>query len=135
MYAEDLLELLQTNLTTTEKRYTHGRHRIQLILWCHGAFFTANRPKALLELRYRHIRVTLLRDPKGGPHRILLEFTFEFTKEFLGMKDAYVTAARPALFFHVLGIYINKGLEIHSRYLRLSSTPPLFLALTSSCWA
>ncbi|KAK3081938.1 hypothetical protein LTS18_011177, partial [Coniosporium uncinatum] len=88
MYTEDVVEILQTNLTTTEKRYSHGRHRIQLALWFHGAFITANRPQALLNLRYRHIAVTLLRDPKGGPHRILLEFTFEFTKTYLGMKDA-----------------------------------------------
>jgi hypothetical protein len=36
--------------------------------------------------------VTLLRDPDGGPHRVLIEFTFEFTKEYLGVKDAYVTS-------------------------------------------
>lgn len=91
MYTEDIVEILQTNLTTTEKRYSHGRHRIQLALWFHGAFITANRPQALLSLRYQHITVTLLRDPKGGPHRIPLEFTFEFTKTYLGMKDAYVS--------------------------------------------
>ena len=36
--------------------------------------------------------VTLLRDPDGGPHRVLIEFTFEFTKEYLRVKDAYVTS-------------------------------------------
>jgi hypothetical protein len=51
---------------------------------------TASRPKALLNLCYRHIMVTLIRDPKGGPHNIVLEFTFEFTKEYLGMKEACV---------------------------------------------
>ncbi|KAF1352703.1 hypothetical protein EJ07DRAFT_168822 [Lizonia empirigonia] len=66
MYVEDLARVLQTNLL---------------------GGFTANRPKALLGLCYRHIAVTLLRDPEGGPHRVLLEFTFEFTKEFLGIKD------------------------------------------------
>ena len=35
--------------------------------------------------------VTLLRDPDGGPIRVLLEFTFEFTKEYLGVKDMYIT--------------------------------------------
>jgi Protein of unknown function (DUF3435) len=38
--------------------------------------------------------VTVLRDPAGGPHRLLLEFTFEFTKEYLGMKEAYVSFSR-----------------------------------------
>jgi hypothetical protein len=78
----------QTNLTTTKKRYTHGRHRIQLALFHHLAAFSGNLPSALLNLCYRHIVVTLLRDPNGGPHRILIEFTCEFTKQYLGMKDA-----------------------------------------------
>jgi hypothetical protein len=70
MYVEDLVEYLQTNLTTTKKRYTHDRHRIQLALFCQLAGFSGNRPQALLNLRYRDIVVTLLRDPNGGPHRI-----------------------------------------------------------------
>ena len=41
-----------------------------------------------LTLCYRHIVVTLLRDPEGGPRQILFEFTYEFTKEYLGSKDA-----------------------------------------------
>jgi hypothetical protein len=90
MYVEDLVEVLQTNMTTTKKTYTHGRHRVQLHLWLQLACFTANRPQALLDLCYRHIIVTLLRDPEGGPHRVLLEFTFEFTKQYLGLKDWYV---------------------------------------------
>jgi hypothetical protein len=90
MYVEDLAQVLQTNLVTTEKRYPHGRYRIQAQLYLQLGGFTANRPQALLSLCYRHIKVTLLRDPEGGPHRVLLEFTFEFTKEFLGVKDLYV---------------------------------------------
>jgi Protein of unknown function (DUF3435) len=85
---EDLMGILQTNLTTTKKKYRHGRHRIQLTLFHHLAGFSANRPQAVLDLRYRHIVVSLLRNPQGGPHRILLEFTYEFTKQFLGMKEA-----------------------------------------------
>jgi len=50
--------------------------------------FSGNRPSALLKLRYSDIIVTLLRDPSGGPYRILIEFTYEFTKKFLGIKDA-----------------------------------------------
>ena len=90
MYVEDLVEVLQTNLITTKKRYTHGRHRVQLHLWLQLACFTANRPQALLDLCYRHIIVTLLYDLEGGPHHVLLEFTFEFTKQYLGLKDWYV---------------------------------------------
>jgi hypothetical protein len=58
-----------------------------LCLFLQLAGLTANRPQAVLSLRYRHIRVSLLRDPQGGPHRILIEFKFEYTKGFLGAKD------------------------------------------------
>jgi len=87
MYVEDLNVVLQTNVVTTKKRYIHGRYRIQVHLYFQLGGFTANRPKAILGLCYRHFQVTLLRDPEGGPHRVLLEFNFEFTKEFLGIKD------------------------------------------------
>ena len=90
MYIEDLVEVLQTNLITIKKRYTHGWHRVQLHLWLQLACFMANRPQALLDLCYQHIIVTLLCDPEGGPHCILLEFTFEFMKQYLGLKDWYV---------------------------------------------
>jgi hypothetical protein len=52
------------------------------------AGLTTNRPQAILNLRYRHIQVSLLRDPQGYPHRIVIEFTLEFTKEWLGAKDS-----------------------------------------------
>ncbi|KZF22621.1 hypothetical protein L228DRAFT_246969 [Xylona heveae TC161] len=88
MDSHDVLEFLQVNLTSTGLAYKLGRHRLQLGLFTLSGFITANRPKATLELRYRHLRVTLLRDPRDGPHRILLEFTYEFTKTYLGMKEA-----------------------------------------------
>ena len=34
--------------------------------------------------------VTLIRDLKGGPYNIVLEFIFEFIKEYLGIKEACV---------------------------------------------
>ncbi|KAG9246656.1 hypothetical protein BJ878DRAFT_533103 [Calycina marina] len=78
MYIEDL----------AGQRYTHGRQRITISLFCLLGIISANRPSALLNLRYCDIVVTLLRDPGCGPHRILIEFTCEFTKKFLGTKDA-----------------------------------------------
>ncbi|KAF1979399.1 hypothetical protein BU23DRAFT_447357, partial [Bimuria novae-zelandiae CBS 107.79] len=72
MYVEDLTRVLETNLVTTEKRYSHGRYRIQTQVYLQLGGFTTNRPKALLSLCYRHVHVTLLRDPEGGPHRVLL---------------------------------------------------------------
>lgn len=88
MFVEELLLVSMTALRTTEKRFDLGRHRIELCLFLQLAGFTVNRPSAILALQYKHIMVTVLRDPAGGPHRLLLEFTFEFTKEYLGMKEA-----------------------------------------------
>ena len=68
MYIEDQALVLQTNLTITEKRYSHGRCRIQAHLYLQLGGFTANRPQALLSLCYKHIQVTLLQDPEGGPY-------------------------------------------------------------------
>jgi hypothetical protein len=75
-------------LTTIKQRYTHGRHWIEISLFCQLVIFSVNRPSALLKLRYGDIAVNLLRDPGGGPYRILIEFTCEFTKKYLGTKEA-----------------------------------------------
>jgi hypothetical protein len=87
MYVEDLAKTVKTALITTRKKFGHRRHRIKLCLFLQLAGLTTNCPQAILDLCYRHIKVSLLRDPQGGPHKILIEFTFEFTKEFLGTKD------------------------------------------------
>lgn len=88
IHVDDMVEVLQTNLSTVEKMYVHGQLRIDIHTILLLAFPTAQRPDAMLHLRYRHIQVTLLRDPLGGRPVTLLELTFEFTKEFLGMKEA-----------------------------------------------
>ncbi|KAL2783868.1 hypothetical protein BJX66DRAFT_317676 [Aspergillus keveii] len=85
---KDLAKVVETTISTTEKKFGHGRHRIELGLFLQLAGLTTNRPQAILNLRYRHIQVSLLRDPHGGPHQIVIEFTFEFTKEWLGAKEA-----------------------------------------------
>ncbi|KAJ5976453.1 hypothetical protein N7481_010160 [Penicillium waksmanii] len=88
MNVQDLVKVVETTISTTEKKSLHGRHRIELGLFLQLARLTTNRPQAILNLRYPHIQVSLLRDPRGGPHRIVIEFTFEFTKDWLGAKDA-----------------------------------------------
>jgi hypothetical protein len=87
MYVEDQKKVLRTNLSTTKKRYQHGRIRMQIQEFLQLAGFFASRLDAILKLDYRHLKATLLRNPEGGPNRVLLEFTFEFTKDFLGAKD------------------------------------------------
>jgi hypothetical protein len=87
MYVEDLKEVLRKNLSTTEKRYALGRIRMQMQLFLQLSGFFTGRPDAMLKLYYRYIVVSIMRDPVGGPYRILLEFIFEFIKGFLGAKD------------------------------------------------
>ena len=72
MFVEDLTMVVETAISTAAKKFGHGRHRIELCLFLQLAGLTANRPQAVLDLRYRHIRVSLLRDPQGGPHRIVI---------------------------------------------------------------
>jgi hypothetical protein len=86
MDANDVLEIMQTTLTTVEKMFGTGRYRIQTCFFIQGGFITANRPEALLQLRYRDIKIKILRNPEGGPHNVLLEWTYEFTKSFMGPK-------------------------------------------------
>ncbi|PMD28800.1 hypothetical protein L207DRAFT_446580, partial [Hyaloscypha variabilis F] len=50
------------------------------------ARFSGNRPLALFKLRYRDIIITLLYNLNRGPYRILIEFTYEFIKQFLSIK-------------------------------------------------
>lgn len=90
VYLDDLVKVVETTLTTTKKKFGHGRQRILLCLFFQLAGFSANRPQALLNLCYRHIKIALLRDPAGGPNNIVIEFTIEFAKQFLGDKEEYV---------------------------------------------
>ena len=34
--------------------------------------------------------VTLICNLEGGPYKIMLKFIFKFTKEYLGIKEAYI---------------------------------------------
>jgi len=89
LHAEDKFELLKTLYTSTEATFSHERYRVQLggIMQLTG--ITGNRPSALLAVRYRHIKVTLLPDPNGGEQpRVLIEIIFPNTKGYLGEKDA-----------------------------------------------
>lgn len=89
MRAEDLFELLKTLWVSKETRFNHERHRVQMALIMQLAGITGNRPGALLALRYKHIKVTLLPDPEGGEQpRVLIEIRYELTRGYLGEKDA-----------------------------------------------
>ncbi|EEH39300.2 hypothetical protein PAAG_01762 [Paracoccidioides lutzii Pb01] len=73
MYVDDLAEFARVMLATTDMLFLIGWLLIQPILFCHLAGITGNRPAALLELRYRHLQLTLIRNPLGGTPRLTTE--------------------------------------------------------------
>lgn len=92
LHAEDKFELLKTLYTSVETIFPHERYRVQLALIMQLARITDNRPSALLAVRYKHIKVTLLADPDGGEQpRVLIEIVFKYTTGYLGEKDAWVS--------------------------------------------
>lgn len=91
MRAKDLFEFFKTLWVSKEIKFNHERHRVQLILIMQFAEITDNRLNVLLALRYKHIKVTLLSDPKDKKQsRMLIEIRYEHTKNYLNEKDAWV---------------------------------------------
>lgn len=127
MYAGDLAEYSSVVLTTSEMKFLLGWLRMSLILFGQLAGISGNRPEALVDLRYRHLMLTLIRDTDDGRPRLLIELTPEFTKGFLGMKDSFVTFL--SLSFGMLTLVVT-----HSQSQRLSLTRHLYSALTPSFW-
>ncbi|PYH75799.1 hypothetical protein BO82DRAFT_409090 [Aspergillus uvarum CBS 121591] len=87
MYIEDVAEFARVLLSTTEMTFQCGWLRIQLLLFCQLAAITGSRPGALLNLRYRNLMLTLVRNPDGGRPQLFIYLTPEFTKTFLGEKE------------------------------------------------
>ncbi len=90
MTIDDLKKQIDTTVSTTEKSFCIGECRMLCALYHQLLAPSGSRPKALLLLRFKHIRVSLARDPEGGPHKIAIRFTLKYTKGYLGSKDAYV---------------------------------------------
>ncbi|PQE05392.1 C2H2 finger domain-containing protein [Rutstroemia sp. NJR-2017a BBW] len=88
MYVEDLAEFARVLLATTQMTFEIGWLRIQLIFFCQIAGITGNRPEALVDLRFRHLNLTLIRDRNVDRPRLFIELTTEYTKGYLGMKGA-----------------------------------------------
>jgi hypothetical protein len=86
MYIEDLAEFARVLLTTTEMTFLIGWLRIQLLLFCQLAAITGSRPEALLNIRYRDLRLRLVRDPESNTPRLFIDLTLSSTKTFLGKK-------------------------------------------------
>ncbi|KAK2042052.1 hypothetical protein LZ31DRAFT_624529 [Colletotrichum somersetense] len=69
---------------TTQKMFKVGEVCILAVLFVllvasAGAYY-----RAIARLHFRDIRVVLIRDPEGRPHKLLIRFTLKFTKEYLG---------------------------------------------------
>ncbi|KAH7310125.1 hypothetical protein BKA65DRAFT_414214, partial [Rhexocercosporidium sp. MPI-PUGE-AT-0058] len=67
--------------------------------------FSVNRLLSFLKLYYNNIAVNLLRDPSNRPYRILIEFTYEFTKKYF-TKNTFIF---PEIIFNpflILSLYI-----------------------------
>ncbi|KAI3532108.1 C2H2 finger domain-containing protein [Colletotrichum abscissum] len=87
MTIDDLKQQIETTLSTTKKSFKLGELRILAVLFLLLLAPAGSRPEATLNLRFKDIRVVLARDPEGGPHKLLLRFTPEFTKSYLGEKE------------------------------------------------
>lgn len=61
MRAEDQFELLRTARSSVEVGMEHERVRVQLALLLQLTGITGSRPDALLSLRYKPVKVALLR--------------------------------------------------------------------------
>ncbi|KAF5520978.1 hypothetical protein CGCA056_v007802 [Colletotrichum aenigma] len=87
MTIDDLKQQIETTLGTTRKSFKLGELRILAVLFLLLLAPAGSRPEATLKLQFKDIKVSLARDPEGGPHRLLLRLTPEFTKTYLGEKE------------------------------------------------
>lgn len=97
MYVDDLVLYLAGVLATTEMRFDLGWLRVQFMLYCQLGAITGNRPEAIVNLRYRHLMLSFVRDPAdptGNHPRLFIELSPEYTKRFLGSKDMSVLSLR-----------------------------------------
>ncbi|KAI9888214.1 MAG: hypothetical protein M1814_001087 [Vezdaea aestivalis] len=89
MRSEDEFELLKTLWTSNNMRFDHERHRLELACIVQLAGITGNRPDALLSMKYKDLKVALLRNPNGGEYpRPIIDAKFGHTKSYLGQKQA-----------------------------------------------
>ncbi|KAK3669459.1 hypothetical protein LTR78_010645 [Recurvomyces mirabilis] len=88
MRAEDEFELLKTLWESPEMILQHERLRVQLALMIQLAGITGSRPGALRRLQYKDLKIALLPNSDGGEQpRLVMDFTFQHTKRYLGAKD------------------------------------------------
>jgi Protein of unknown function (DUF3435) len=86
-----MIEFNETILQTRKKRFYLGIQRIMLCLALMLGLFTAGRRTAILKLQYKHLRISLLRNPHGGPPILDIAIKPEYIKSLLGITNLYAT--------------------------------------------
>ncbi|KAI8955290.1 C2H2 finger domain protein [Xylaria longipes] len=87
MTIADLNTMMRGILETTGKSFKLGIVRLEVALALLLMAPAGSRPGSMLHLRFGDIRLILVRDTKkGGPNKLLIEFTLSFTKRYLGAK-------------------------------------------------
>lgn len=97
MTLADLTLQIDATARTTEKNFKVGEIRVLAILCLLLMAPGGSRLGSVLQLRFGDIEVVLARDPNGGPHRLVIKFSLEFTKRYLGRKAVYVSVLLPWL--------------------------------------
>ena len=82
---KDLEAHIKETISTVGKSFKLGELRILAVLFLLLIAPAGSRPR---RMRFADISPVLSRDPEGGPLNILLRFTLEFIKKYLGLKDA-----------------------------------------------
>ncbi|KUL81629.1 hypothetical protein ZTR_10596 [Talaromyces verruculosus] len=118
VYIEDMIPFNETILRTQEKRFYLGIQRIMLCLVLMLGLFTAGRKTAILKLQYKHLRLSLQRNPHGGPPVLSIDIEPEYIKTLLGIK-ALNTFSFPEIIYGVSLVFsphvFIMGLLFHAR--------------------
>ncbi|KAE8148498.1 hypothetical protein BDV25DRAFT_168391 [Aspergillus avenaceus] len=104
VYIEDMVPFNETILQTREKRFHLGFQRINLCLYNTIGLFTVNRKQAVLFLQFKHLQISLQRDPHGGPPRPMIEIKPQFVKGVMGMRRLN-TFSLPEIVYGVSLVY------------------------------
>ncbi|KAI0448454.1 C2H2 finger domain-containing protein [Xylaria acuta] len=88
MIIADLKIQIETILNTTERSFKLGEQRILAVPFLLLLALAGARPASILQLRFRDIRVVLVRDPNYRLRRLLIKFTLKFTKRYFGPEAA-----------------------------------------------
>lgn len=81
--AEDLMEVLRCHWVTDTNIFPNERQRVQLATLLLFTAFTGSRPGALLAIRYRDIDLFVLRNPKTGEEKPMMQLRLLKTKSQL----------------------------------------------------